>query len=270
MNRLSMAVLICLLFAAVANGETMEGGTSLLLGAGQELRMDVPLEAGKAYTIKLEFGTYLQDAELIVILAAVGPGGQAAEYQSVRFTAAESGSWQQIVLETGEIAPGPLRWELVLQAEPEGRYFWRNLSVARVSQAQAAGRQKWSEKIAREGTFYTGLVVDARHLDVQRGISPRIYSESGLLLYGGVLASQDLVQERGIVAYGSELTPELLDRLEVDADYSYTAPLIVQATGVAGPTKTGVYVSDEDAERILTAMVQYDFFARYAVVFLVK
>ncbi len=108
MNRLSMAVLICLLFVAVANGgETMEGGTSLLLGAGgQELRMDVPpLEAGKAYTIKLEFGTYLQDAELIVILAAVGPGGQAAEYQSVRFTAAESGSWQQIVLETGGKLP---------------------------------------------------------------------------------------------------------------------------------------------------------------------
>ncbi len=70
------------------------------------------------------------------------------------------------------------------------------------------------------------------------------------------------------MAYGSELTPELLDRLEVDADYSYTAPpLIVQATGVAGPTKTGVYVSDEDAERILTAMVQYDFFLPVMLLF---
>ncbi len=270
MNRLSIAVLICLLLAAGVKAEMMEGGSPLLLGAGQELRMDVPLEAGKAYTIKLEFGTYLPEAALTVVLAAVGPAGKAVEHQRAQFAVEKSGSWQQIILETEEIAAGSLRWELVLRAEPEGRYFWRNLSVARAAQSKSGSGGKWSEKIALEGTFYTGLVIDARHLNVRRGISPRIYSESGLLLYGGVLAPPELVQEQGIVGYGSELTAELLKRLEVDADYPYTAPLIVQATGVAGPTKTGVYVSDADAERILAAMVQYDFFARYAVVFLVQ
>lgn len=270
MYRFLISILFCLILTGAAGAQTMEDGTPLLLGGGQELHIDLPLEAGKAYTIKLSYGTYVPEAVLTLVLAAVEPGGKTVELESTRFPLLEAGEWQEVGFVTEEINAGPLRWELILRAEPEGRYFWRNLSVTRLSDSRQRAQEKWSEKIALEGSFYTGLVIDARHLNIQRGISPRIYSEAGLLIYGGVLAPQDLVQERGIVGYGTELTPELIKRLDLDADYAYNAPLIVKATGVAGPTKTGVYVSDEDADRILAAMVQYDFFARYAVIFLVQ
>jgi hypothetical protein len=39
---------------------------------------------------------------------------------------------------------------------------------------------------------------------------------------------------------------------------------------VADPAKTSVYITAEDTQRILQAMAQYDFFARYAVIFLVN
>jgi len=113
-------------------------------------------------------------------------------------------------------------------------------------------------------------VVDARHLDVRRGISPRVYSESGQLLYGGVLASAEFVQDVGVVAYGRELDPDLIKRIQVDPEYAYARPLIVEAVGVVDPARTGVYVSEADAERILQALSQYDFFARYAVIFLIN
>ena len=84
------------------------------------------------------------------------------------------------------------------------------------------------------------------------------------------MASQNVVQEQGIVGYGSELTSELLERIAVDADYPYVAPLVVEAVGTADAAKTGVYISEEDTRRVLEAMAQYDFFARFAVIFLVN
>ena len=61
------------------------------------------------------------------------------------------------------------------------------------------------------------------------------------------------------MGYGSELTPELLQRLEVDPDYPYAKPLVVEAIGVADAAQTGVYISNEDTQRVLEAMAQYDF-----------
>ena len=268
MRRILTVILISFVLSGVVQAQIMEDGTPVYLGGGQGLRIDLPLQVGRAYTIKLKYGTFLPDAVFTLTLTAVEPGGTVVELASVQGSASP-GEWEEISLNTEAITAGPLRWELLLRAEPEGRYFWRDLSVGPRSEAQSSAA-KWSEKIDKEGPFYTGLVIDARHLDVRRGISPRIYSESGLLIYGGVLAPQDYVQERGIVAYGTELTPELLRRLDLEGDLDYNAPLIIKATGVAGPSKTGVYISDEDAERVLAAMVQYDFLARYAVIFLVN
>ncbi len=270
MHRWLIIILLCTAAANVLQVPVSAEGTPLLLGGGQELRFDLPLEAEQRYRIRVDFRTNTADAVLNVSLWAVGGGGETVEYQSEKFPLAEGEAWQEIAVDTGQIPRGPLRWELVFTSNREGRYWWRGLSAIRSPEAKQTAQEYWSHKLASEGTFYTGLIVDARHLDVRRGLSPRIYSESGQLIYGGVFASQELVQERGIVGYGSELTPELLKRLELDPDYPYLAPLAVKAVGTADSTKTGVYITEADTALILEAMVKYDFFARYAVIFLVK
>lgn len=245
-------------------------GTGLMLGAGQELRLDLGLEVNKTYDISMELRTDLVDAVVTMTLCAIGPNNEVIEHQIFQERLGRGGEWRVLALGGVQTLQTIGRWELVLTANKEGRYFWKDLKVARTYGTAQSIQEQWSEKLATQGTFYTGLVVDARHLDVKRGISPRIYSASGQLIYGGVLASQELVQERGVVGYGSELTSGLLARLELDSDYPYAAPLVVEAIAVADVSQTGVYISEADTRRVLEAMAKYDFFARYAVIFLVK
>ena len=108
--------------------------------------------------------------------------------------------------------------------------------------------------------------MDARGLGVRRGISPRVYSESGQLIYGGVLASSEFVQDVGVVAYGTELDSELIKRIQVDPEYGYALPLTVKAVGTIEPARTAAVISRADRAH-LQALSQYDFLARYAVIF---
>ncbi|NLL41734.1 MAG: hypothetical protein GX251_00145 [Firmicutes bacterium] len=262
------SVLLMLLF--VSSSSLLASGTVLMLGAGQDFRFDLPLEAGKSYTISMALRTDLADATVTMTLCQIRNNNEVIQHHISRHDLGDSEGWQVLNIPEVKTLAGHGRFELLLTADEAGRYYWRDLKVERIFAASENSDQYWSEKLAAQGTFYTGLVVDARHLDVKRGMSPRIYSESGQLLYGGVLAGEDLVQDRGVVGYGTELTSELLARITVDSEYPYVAPLVVKAIGAADAARTGVYVSEEDTRRILEAMVQYDFFARYAVIFLVK
>jgi len=118
--------------------------------------------------------------------------------------------------------------------------------------------------------IYTGLIVDARGLGLERGMSPRIWSESGEMIYGGVAASYDYVQHSGVASYGTQLSEELKERLSIRSKLSsFFSPLIVKAQGVKGQPRTGVILDQATADRIIAAIQNYDFFAHYAVVFLV-
>lgn len=259
-----------LVLVLALGGNALGMGTALQLGAGQEFRFDLPLDGGKGYSISMAWRTDLRDTTITMTLCHILNNNEVTEHHLSRHELSEGGSWHTLEIPYVQIQPGPGRLELVITADQAGRYFWKELKVERSYASAETNQVHWSEKLATEGTFYTGLVIDARHLNVRRGMSPRIYSESGQLLYGGVLAGQDLVQDQGVVGYGSELTSDLLARIAVDSDYPYVAPLIVEAMAVADTAQTGVYISAEDTQRVLEAMVQYDFFARYAVIFLVN
>lgn len=266
----SVALTLLLALMVCVNGNVMAMGTPLMLGAGQEFRFDLPLESGKSYAVNMALRTDLKNTAITMTLCHVRNNNEVAELHTSRHGLGDDGSWHILRIPEVHTPTSPGRFELIITADTEGRYYWKDLKVERSYTASADNQEYWSEKLATQGTFFTGLVVDARHLDVRRGMSPRIYSASGQLLYGGVLAGQDLVQDRGVVGYGSELTSELLQRIAIDSDYPYVAPLVVQAVGVADPAKTSVYISEDDTRRVLEAMVQYDFFARYAVIFLVN
>lgn len=256
-------------FSGLLSVQATAPATPLSLGVGQELRLDLPLDPQKTYEIKINLRSDVPGAVVTITLGAIRQNNEVVEYQTIRESLGEDGSWHEIVFSDIRIPQNLSRWELILSANLEGRYWWQGLSVNRIYHSEQSVQEYWSEKLATQGPFFTGLVVDARGLNVQRGMSPRIYGAGGQLIYGGVLASQDLVQERGVVTYGKELTEDLLERLQVDPDYPYVAPLVVKATGVADPAQTSVYISEADTRRILEAMAQYDFLARYAVIFLV-
>lgn len=251
---------------ALGTGKAFQG-TKVSLGEGEEiLRLPLALESHTTYEIRVNMRTNLPNA---VVQAEVYyyDMEEVVDHIIISRGLGSEGHWQSLGLEL-RTPDQEFRSELVLTAHMPGEYWWDGLSVVRVGKANLSVQEFWEQKFAEHGAFYTGLVIDARHLDLRRGMSPRVYSESGQLIYGGVLASPDFVQDIGVVAYGSELTPELLQRIQVDPDYPYASPLVIEAIGVVEPFRTGVYISDADAERILESLVQYDFLARYAVVFL--
>ncbi|HPT82510.1 MAG TPA: hypothetical protein PLM25_01345 [Limnochordia bacterium] len=270
MRKRTFLILFTFLSLLLWAGAVSAQGTPLTLGPGQDLRINLPLEPGKAYEISMEMRTALEGAAVTMTLQLRGENGQVLDSRIAQSTLDPGGAWTVLGFIHVPIPHTAGRWELVVTADRQGLYYWQNLKVLRSYQDSRETIAYQAEQPQGERDFYTGLVVDARHLDVRRGISPRIYSEGGQLIYGGVLAPPDLVQERGVVAYGSELTPELLQRLQVAPDDPYVNPLVVKAIGVADAAKTGVYISAEDTQRILQAMAQYDFFARYAVIFLVE
>lgn len=116
--------------------------------------------------------------------------------------------------------------------------------------------------------LYTGLIVDARGLEVERGISPRIWSESGDLVYGGVAATYELIQAQGVISYGQNISSDLINRVSIPGKLTYSAPLVVDAIGVTERTNTGVIISNESADLIFAAIANYDFLSEYAVVIL--
>ncbi len=142
------------------------------------------------------------------------------------------------------------------------------MSIARSSHIDASNQDGLFQLVV-DRQVYTGLIVDARGLGLQRGISPRVWSESGELIYGGVVASYDYVQQQGVVSYGRELSSNMVQRVSVPGRLSYTSPLTIVALDVAGPARTEVIISQNDARRIFEAAKKYDFFAHYAVVFLI-
>ncbi len=271
MQKRTMTLVVGLLVILfITTSSALGAGTALMLGSGQEFRLDLPLEPGKSYVISMGLRTDLSNAIVTMTLCHIQNNNEVLETQISELGLSGTGSWQVLSLPEVQTPLGAGRYELVITVNKEGRYFWKDLKVERNFGASLDMQTYWSERLATQGAFFTGLVIDARHLDVRRGMSPRIYSESGQLLYGGVLASHDTVQEHGVVGYGSELTSSLLERLAVDHDYPYIAPLVVEAIGVADAAQTGVYISAEDTRKVLEAMVSYDFFARYAVIFLIK
>ena len=129
--------------------------------------------------------------------------------------------------------------------------------------------QNVDTSVANQNRLYSGLIIDARGLGLKRGMSPRIWSESGELIYAGITTDYEYVQNFGVVSYGRELSTGLLSRLTIGSkESSYIRPLVVRGIKVVGETKTGVVISDEAAREILSAIDKYDFFSKHAVVFL--
>jgi len=89
----------------------------------------------------------------------------------------------------------------------------------------------------------TGLIVDARDLDIQRSMSMRILDQEGRLVYPEAdhMPDPDWLQDHGTASYPKSIR---------DANRAGERPMIVRAVGVYGPGRDDLVVSNFIADKI--------------------
>lgn len=230
-------------------------------GKPAEFRRTFLLEAGARYEISVRIKTDIQDAPTLASVYIHNEHGEYLRSTQLSRSLAGPNQWQQVsTIVTAP--PGAQRATVVFTAAEGVEMAWDEFNIRRVE------LDLGNEELIRQGLVYTGLIVDARGLNLKRGMSPRIYSESGQLVYAGVTVTYDFLQTAGIASYGRELSPELLRRIQPNGTVK-VSPLVVKGLEVTGTTETNVIISDHDAQAILQALDIYDFLAQYSVVFLI-
>jgi TolB-like protein len=113
-----------------------------------------------------------------------------------------------------------------------------------------------------DADVYTGLVLDARDLPLQRAMGPRILDQDGQVLYPDPKNVPDTgyLEDKGMAAYIQE---------GQDALRSGSRPLVVHAIQVAGPAREDLVVDNETAEQIRQANQRDGFLVRWAVSILI-
>ncbi|MDI9420432.1 MAG: hypothetical protein GX228_06100 [Firmicutes bacterium] len=266
--RVGIVILALLCLTGMVAQTVSAQGALLPVGPEQPYRQRLRLEANASYRIALDLKASEPNAIVTLVIELYGGDGEQIGQSAVQRGLGIPNRWYNVGIEFF-VPDNAAEAYLCLSADQEASYWWDALKITQVDTSLTAIRQFWEERIATYGQVYTGLVVDARGLGVGRGMSPRIWSESGQLIYGGISATYDFLQHVGLAGYGNELTPELLDRVAVDPDYPLAVPLVVKAAGVVEPARTSVIISDEAADQILQALAAYDFLARFAVIFLI-
>jgi hypothetical protein len=227
-----------------------------------EFRRTFLLETGARYEVSVRIRTDLHDAPTLASVYIHNEHGEYLRSTQLSRSLAGPNQWQHISVVV--TAPHGAERATVVFSAPQGvEMEWDDLNIRRVELDMD------NEELIRQGLVYTGLIIDARGLDLQRGMSPRVYSQSGQLIYAGVAVAYEFLQEAGIASYGQELTPELLRRIQPSGKSVTVSPLVVRALDVTGSTDTSVIISDDDAQAILDALDIYDFLAHYSVIFLI-
>jgi len=113
---------------------------------------------------------------------------------------------------------------------------------------------------------FTGLIIDARGLDLSPSMSPRIIDTADRLIYGAEQIDRNYAVRRGIVGYLKDMIHAAVsDRL----GGSDAHPLVVDAVEVSGLYNSDVVVDRENGVRIRMADMEADFLSQCRVIFLV-
>lgn len=111
---------------------------------------------------------------------------------------------------------------------------------------------------------YTGLVIDARGLQLRPSMAPRLLSAGGNELFSIANVDVDYVRRWGVVGYDRDLErASHSDRL----GGSSAKPLVIKALRAAGQYSADAVVSNEDAVRVQMADRHAPFLAQCRVVF---
>jgi len=110
---------------------------------------------------------------------------------------------------------------------------------------------------------YSGVIIDLRGMDINEAFAPRIFSQTGRLIYGPEFILSKIGIQRGIVAYTHDISDS---EVRIRAGDS---PYFTVALATRGLYKTDVVISNKDAARLLQHAVTIENLQKCRVVFLV-
>lgn len=118
-------------------------------------------------------------------------------------------------------------------------------AIHAVSEAQPKGNGSApSGNGAAEDPVFTGLLVDARGLEVRPSMVFRIMDENGQEVYGPAFVSREFAVQKGMAHYVTD--PEATERWPWVSE----RPLLVKGLRKIGPASTDLVISDADAARL--------------------
>lgn len=107
--------------------------------------------------------------------------------------------------------------------------------------------------LTRGGKPFTGLLIDARELDVSPAFLPQIVNDESVEVYGLGYVRRAVVVNTALVAYRNDFEQARRDA-RIGRD-----PLIIRAIGAAGQRKSNIVVSNSDAVLIHAAAKSRNF-----------
>ena len=154
-------------------------------------------------------------------------------------------------------AVGPLADLLLLQPRPP-----RPTPPASAPQSAVPALPVSAPLVAKPELF-TGLVVDARGLNVRPALAPRLVSDAGQQVYGSALVDRDWVIREGMAGYSKDLVAA-----QSNARVG-SKPLVVKARQAAGANRSDVIISASDAAKLLAAAENLSFLEKARVMIVV-
>ena len=109
-------------------------------------------------------------------------------------------------------------------------------------------------------TSYTGILIDARGVDLNPALFPRVVNEDGRVVYGPEFLIATYAEERGSVGYYNSLPPALAD------DRVGYNPLRINAVRSAGRNNTNLVVANSDARKLHSSLENLKLLERCRVV----
>lgn len=93
---------------------------------------------------------------------------------------------------------------------------------------------------------FSGLIVDARHLTINKAVLPKIQTDRGLDIYSPYYAKEAYVIEKGYITYGTE-AKEKFSELIVGKN-----PFYVLALSVAGKNQTDLILPSDEVAKLIS------------------
>jgi hypothetical protein len=110
---------------------------------------------------------------------------------------------------------------------------------------------------------FTGLVVDARGLDVRPVMVPKIIDENDQEVYGSAFVSREYAVQRGMSGYGKDLEKIIHNRRVADH------PLVVKGLKAVGLGRSEIVISNADASKLRSTSENLSFLKRCRVMIVV-
>jgi hypothetical protein len=111
---------------------------------------------------------------------------------------------------------------------------------------------------------YTGLIVDARRLNVEPVLYPTIVSEQGREIYSSVFISREFAVQNGVCAYVCDMDQAL------GSHKAGSNPLVVKALRKTGDKTGAIVVSMADAKTLDRATERHTFLKKCRVIVVVN